>query len=614
MSFLYPLGLLGLIGIPILIIIYIIKSKYAEHTVTSTYLWTLSEKFLKKKNPLSHVSGLISLILQILAVTVISLLIAHPIITVPNSANEYCFIFDASGSMRMEKDGVTRFERGKERIAETIDDAGNGSIFSLVCVGDSTTVMFERTNDKEKALAILDQMEPTFAKDDFTDALGHAQSYFNANPSTLTYLVTDKSYQINNNITLVDVSAEERNASIGDGSYSYVSGAVTVNGSLTSYSEDGEFTLNLYIDGADGPSASTLIFARAGEPTAFQLTAPVESFSSLRVAMDGEDALAADNEFILFNSESEDTYNTLLVSDTPFFLQSALEALTDARIKVMSEEEYTGQSGYGLYIFDSYSPDTLPRDGAIWIVNPTSSIADAGFSIQADVRLGKGESLDLTESTSSAARAFVDDMTGDDFVISRYVKCGLYRNFTTILSYKGNPVVFAGTNNHGNREVVFALDLHDTNFPLLYDYLVLLRNLSEYSFPDIVEKTDHTCGDTAQINLPVGTESVKVTSPSGEVSYPDASGAVSSFLLDEVGAYTVTLTVADTQKEFSIYSAMIKEESFPAVAEQELSIQGEAKSGGFAGEYDPLIALFIALAVIFLADWMVYCYEKYQLR
>ena len=44
MRFLYPLGLLGLIGIPILIIIYLIKNKYTEQTVASTYLWELSEK------------------------------------------------------------------------------------------------------------------------------------------------------------------------------------------------------------------------------------------------------------------------------------------------------------------------------------------------------------------------------------------------------------------------------------------------------------------------------------------------------------------------------------------------------------------------------------------
>ena len=49
MNFHFPLGLLGLIGIPIIVIIYIIKSKYTEQTVASTYLWELSEKFLKKR-------------------------------------------------------------------------------------------------------------------------------------------------------------------------------------------------------------------------------------------------------------------------------------------------------------------------------------------------------------------------------------------------------------------------------------------------------------------------------------------------------------------------------------------------------------------------------------
>ena len=33
MSFYFPLGLLGLLGIPILILIYVIKSKYTEQTI-----------------------------------------------------------------------------------------------------------------------------------------------------------------------------------------------------------------------------------------------------------------------------------------------------------------------------------------------------------------------------------------------------------------------------------------------------------------------------------------------------------------------------------------------------------------------------------------------------
>ena len=82
MNLLQPLGLLGLIGIPILILIYIIKSKYREYVVSSTYIWKLSEKFVKKKSPLSKISGLLSLILQILTVLFLSFALAHPIISI----------------------------------------------------------------------------------------------------------------------------------------------------------------------------------------------------------------------------------------------------------------------------------------------------------------------------------------------------------------------------------------------------------------------------------------------------------------------------------------------------------------------------------------------------
>ena len=43
-------------------------------------------------------------------------------------------------------------------------------------------------------------------------------------------------------------------------------------------------------------------------------------------------------------------------------------------------------------------------------------------------------------------------------------------------------------------------------------------------------------------------------------------------------------------------------------------LPGCAKNEGFDGRYDMMTALFIAIAFLFLADWTVYCYEKYQLR
>ena len=53
MTFLYPFALLGLIAIPILIIIYIIRNKYKEVTAPTTYIWEVAAKMLKRKNPFS---------------------------------------------------------------------------------------------------------------------------------------------------------------------------------------------------------------------------------------------------------------------------------------------------------------------------------------------------------------------------------------------------------------------------------------------------------------------------------------------------------------------------------------------------------------------------------
>ncbi|MDE6293666.1 MAG: BatA and WFA domain-containing protein, partial [Clostridiales bacterium] len=121
MSFYYPLGLLGLIGIPIIVIIYIIKSKYTEQTVGSTYLWELSEKFLKRRKPISKLTGIITLLLQIFAVLFVSVAIAHPVFTVSASAKDIVFIVDASASMNIRSGNTSRFGLAQQRINDIID-------------------------------------------------------------------------------------------------------------------------------------------------------------------------------------------------------------------------------------------------------------------------------------------------------------------------------------------------------------------------------------------------------------------------------------------------------------------------------------------------------------
>ncbi len=612
MSFLYPLGLLGLIGIPVLIIIYIIKSKYTEQTVSSTYLWTLSQKFLKRKNPISRLTGIIALILQILTVLLVSLCIARPTFYIPNMAKEYCFILDASGSMHMQTNGVTRLSRAKEEIADVIDDAVNGSVYSLVSVGDTTKIIFERTSDKTQARMLLEGVEPSHVGVKYVDALGIAQGYFDENDGANVYLVTDKTYQNHTNVEVINVGSGEENYAVADVSYTVFEDTLSVAGQMVSYTSDATLTANLFVDGVNKATLTKAV--KAGEETPFTLECTTDVFSALRVEIVGADALALDNEYIIYDMTSESSYNTLLVSDTPFFVKSVLEALINAKLDVVKTEDYQPTSGYGLYIFDSYTPTALPKDGAVWFINPKGSVAESGFSIKEEVTLEKADTLTVSTSSSSTVKKLKADLVGDDIYISDYAKCGTYRNFTTLYSYKGNPVVFAGTNTHGNREVVLAFDLHKSNLPLLYDYIVMMRNFIEFYFQKMVEKTDHYCGDIVDINVLANCKSIRVDTPLGGITYLDTSSAISTLKLTEVGVYTVTMTVEDTPKIFHLYSAMPKEERAPNVTETEFSVLGEKTDGGFDGIYDPLTWLFVALAVVFFADWGVYCYEKHQLR
>lgn len=617
MSFLYPLGLLGLIGIPILIIIYIIKTKYTEQTVASTYLWTLSERFLKRKNPFSKISGIISLILQMLAIALISVGIAHPMFTLPGAAYEYVFVLDASASMQMQQGEQTRFENAKAQIAETIEDATDGSRYTLVLAGSDTIVIFDQLTDKDSALTLLQEQEAGYDVEALGDAAAIAQRYFNENSSAKVFLYSDAEHAVSDNIRLVNVAAQEKNFAIGNVSYSISGGKLSVVGDLISYSGEETLEVSLYVDGEY--QTGYLGFVSEEQPARFQLTCQKDTFASIRVTLDVKDSLQQDNEVCIYDTKSDSAYNTLIVSDHPLFLEASLVSFGHINYTVSGTEDFAEQldgdvSGYGLYIFDGYTPSVLPNDGAVMFVNPTASVGNSGFSVQMTTTLENYGRLDKTESSASLVKTLLAHTDDESIFIKRYVKCGTYRNFTTLYTYRNQPVIFAGTNDYGNRQIVVAFDLHDSEIALQTNIVALMWNFMEYSFPEVVEQKNYYVGDVAQVNVVANCDSIRVESPMGSVSYLSTAMAVSELNLTENGTYTIIATVDGAVRRFQIFAAIPEAERTPAGNAVEISLQGQATEGGFDGSYDPLLILFICLAVIFAAEWGVYCYEKRQLR
>lgn len=611
MRFLYPLGLLGLLGIPILIIIYIIKNKYTEQVVPSTYLWKLSEKFLPKKKPITLISGIISLILQILAVVIVSLLIAQPIFTIPNSAKDYCLILDGSGSMNYVNGETTRMELGKDKIETIIADSKNGSTYTLIYVGATSKVVYEKLSDKDKAIELLNRLEPSGVTIGLDGIISHVQKYFNSNKSLETYFVTDKDYK-SENVNIINVSNHEENYAVYETTTIVDGNNLKISTNLVSYESSTTLNIEIYVD--DELVKKDDVEVTKGVVKNLESYIDILDYESLEVRITNQDALALDNQEILFNVKKTHEYKTLIVSDRPFYLETIINSVGNTKIDIVSREQYTSEmTGYSLYVFDSFAPTVLPDDGTIWLFGASTSIDKSGFSVQDVIENEEGLAATYPKNSSSIYKTLTSGLFKEQVYLKKYYKYGLYKNFTILLTHEGDPLIFTGLTDNGNREVVFAFDLHDSNMPLLLDYITLSKNLLDYSFPVIIEDSNYVCGETVSLNVLSNCDSIRVENPKGVVNYLDISNEITSFVTTEVGVYKISVMNGDKETTFKIFVNMpIEEQHSTEVAEFDLV--GVKENNYRDGIYDELIILFIILAVIYMADWMVYCYEQYQLR
>ena len=631
MSFYFPLGLLGLIGIPILILIYIIKSKYTEQTIASTYLWELSEKFLKKRKPISKLTGIITLILQILAVLAASLLIAHPVFIVPESANDIYFILDGSASMNIQQGGSTRFEKAQDEITSIIDKSLGGSSYTLVFVRDTADVAFEGVTDKEQAKINVKNLSAGWSSGECTLAKDIAQNYFDANNSAVIYLVSDKEYEVRN-MTLIDVSASEGNYALR---CEPLDSSKKVKGSVISYNSDAtlnvEFSYNYSRDGEYEMVEEVQKQVTKGEPAEFEFEVAM-TYYSLRVRITNDDALSADNTVILYKQAAAQSRSVVIVSDSDdtLYVRNAIinaGGVAQENVTLLSPAKYADKLSNGnldkaeLYVFNGYSPATLPTNTAIWLIdgidgtNPATGITFKDYDEPFDTE-GPGSYYvpQYVIPSSAQGKKLLDDVIQREVAVRKYAIYSAPR-FTTILKVGNNPLITVGLNKNNDRQVVFAFKIGDSNLGMLEDFLILTRNLMNYSLPSVIDETIYTCGDIMDVNVVPNCESIVITSPSGTDTTLDTIGNDSCQVkLTQTGTYTIIVKRTDRDEEvLNVFSCVPQAES-GSEGGGVLFLTGDLSTEYSDGFYDDLLAFFIVIAVLLLADWGIYCYEQHQLR
>lgn len=652
MSFLQPLGLLGLIGVPIIIIIYIIKSRYVQKPVASTFIWKRSLKYVKRKIPLSVILSLL-LILQILTVVAASLAISRPTVK-PLKSNETIYILDASASMQNTMDGQSRFEIAKEYILNEAENIGNNSRVSVIFADTKVApedVLVTRTEDKIDIRYQLEDVICTDGDADIEGALEEASKIQELNAGATIKLITDKDYENVEGLEVVNISrVGEHNVSIlSVVEETLLTGDYQFTAEVVSYGKGSECVMGIYVDGAFMGSKSVIlpntnmneggtvrviftpnILTESSETQVIVPITNIKEYKEVKVVIEAKDGIQADNQFLLYSltktaprilfvsSKFKSGSDGTVDSTKPTSLTIALASngfVTKGEDMFLSVDAVLDSgrsfSGYDLYIFEGVEPpegEDFPTDGAVWLFNP-SKIPDvvSGVEILYDNEQSGDFEMMLASQSQTNVYTTITKNLDSKIGLGKYKPMSHLGNFEKIFSCDNNqPAIIAGTSG-GVRMVVTNFDFNHSEWPYkVTDYIILMNNLMTYSLPDVLPSRDFEIGQTVQFNAPAG--ATQLTFKYEGIILDETTDLDMKFVLDKVGVYEVEVLFNDETTASYMLPTHIPngESNIVIVGENVVAAEIPADSVVEAEPIEIFPYLIALLILLLVTEWGVY--------
>lgn len=639
MSFQYPYALLVLLAVPVLILIYILRNRYKEATVPSTYLWELSQKFLKKRNPFHSRENLIALFVQILAISFMAVTLAHPVLSIKGKAQNRVFVLDGSASRNRVRQGdgydgkETKFEVAKHDILKKVNSAKKGSSFTLIISDrNEPRTICQNIHDTGIFKDYISKAQCSYSANSLNDSISLAQKRLSNGTGSDLYLATDKKVKISDNVHLRSYFNEKQtNYAITNVEFSYENDSenetnIAIVPHYVCYDHDNaNFRIRFKINDQELGVTKVQTKSAGVECTGKYAFNYTDTIASVTCEIDEyyteqekgyRDCLSLDNSYTFFNEKAERNANVLLVSRTPLYLQAAFKSW-GVSCKTISPSSYTATSGYDIYVFDSFSPEILPTDGAVWFVASDTDVPDSGFShLNTFTDEEKGYTCEYADDNGSLIyKQLTKNLSKKDVLVSSFERYSRDSdsNFTTILSYRNIPRIFAGRNASGQREVVFSFALQKASLAITYDFLPLIRNLVTFSHPSLLNTFSYIVGDSATINA--GDDVVnrtRVAPDKTETPVVKGTSQYINFDFDQVGTYVLkSVNNQKVETDINRFVNYPKEEGSP-IAEDLTDYQiVNPTMNKVNGIYDSILPVAIATAVFFVADWFLYTREQY---
>ena len=622
MTLINKIGLLGLIGVVALIIIYVIRPNYQQKTISSTYVWKLSLKKKKKKVPVSTIRNLLLFLCQMLALTCLAMILMKPAIVLktPAEESETILILDTSASMRTESEdsGETRFERAvaavKDSFTRTLQ---GGGVSTVILAGKTPEYLFKRMSGDATLAAT--RFEDLANKDigyevaDIDAALKESENVLYDNPDAVIYVYTDANYySVPDGVNVVNVSEEsEWNAAILDARADWDEGYYSFTVQAACYGKDARLPINVEIYDVNGIVNETIKFTvladyNDGTPVTLILRyrksdenggnentqdrqvcyldnlipsnlPKIYSFSSVYLEFPESeviDSYDADNDFYVYGGQKQTLKVQYASAEPNPFVNGALSNLSsdfagswDMQITEVKKGEAGATSGFDLYIFERQMPENVPTDGVVFLFDPVSAPSGCGFIRNSEIEYRQTNNR-YPSLVGGTEHPIMKNIDPNYIRVSRsqMLAGGQDAAYQVLMALNQLPMLMVRNDigkEGGRQMLVLSFSFAYSNFGVLPEFYLLMKNAFEYFFPSTVNKYAYEIGEKAELNArgaSLSISSYAFEEPIEKTEFP------ASVVLSAPGTYTITQT--------TYYGMVVTEKIYVKIPGAESNITG----------------------------------------
>jgi hypothetical protein len=606
MPLITPLALLGLLFVPAVIAMYLLRLRRQETPVPSTLLWHRLVADVEANAPWQRLRRSLLFLLQLLLVIILVLLAARPFLERPAGlARDIVIVVDTSASMASTDLQPNRLSAAKQAATDALRELPTGGKVSVVEAGRTARIVAAGSSDLGRIRLAIDSIQPTSAPGDLGDALALASELAAQSGDAEILVATDAALAT---VPQVSVDAPVRVLRVGTdegGSRNQALVALAVRTAPSGVTRsvfvsianldvaNAQRRLELWGDGLLLESRDVDIDAQQRADVIIDdVDGDVEVVEVRLVARDPADTappdlLAADDRAWAIVPPDRDR-EILLVGDGDPFLETALSYLPNTALFGVKPDRYpqdarrTDGTEWDLIIFEDLVPAELPMAPTLLVApsrtsplgTVTGSLEDPGIgSLSSDEPILRYVDLTTTHISEAVELALPDWAR------------------SVIPGPKGAPLLYAGVRANVP-SAVLAFEPRNSDLPLQVAFPILIANLTGELMGGTAAPTDTVKpGDPVSLPLAGGATALRVQRPDGSVVElapgTTGAGAVTFTQTDLLGVYTATPVFAD--------SAAPSGEAASPTPTPRPSASPSGSAGGLAAGRDPAAPVLFAV-------------------